>query len=235
MKCGVVVFPGSNCDHDVYHVLKHILAVETVFLWHDEPDIRDCDLLVLPGGFSYGDYLRAGAMAGLSPIIDEVRRHAAAGGLVLGICNGFQILLEMGLLPGAMRRNIGQRFLCETVSLEVVRDDLPFTSDYTAGTIVRMPVAHAEGNYFDTSKNLDLLEKNKQVVFRYCASSEGADDENPNGSERRIAGICSVEGNVLGLMPHPERCAEELLGGTDGLALFSSAIRAVGTALEVGA
>ncbi len=235
MKCGVVVFPGSNCDHDVYHVLKHLLHVETTFLWHGDADLRDCELVVLPGGFSYGDYLRAGAMAGLSPILDEVQRHAAAGGLVLGICNGFQILLETGLLPGAMRRNAGQRFLCDTVALEVVRDDLPFTSEYEVGQIVRMPVAHAEGNYFDTPENLDRLEQQNQVVFRYAGASREADGGNPNGSERKIAGICNEAGNVLGLMPHPERCAEEFLGNTDGLAVFSAAVSSAAVALEVGA
>jgi phosphoribosylformylglycinamidine synthase subunit PurQ / glutaminase len=233
MKCGVVVFPGSNCDHDVYHVLKHLLNVETVFLWHDDADLKGSDLVVLPGGFSYGDYLRAGAMAGLSPIVAEVHRHAKAGGLVLGICNGFQILLEMGLLPGAMRRNAEQRFLCRDVHLEVVRDDLPFTSEYSVGQVLRMPVAHAEGNYFDAPKNLDALEKNHQVVFRYCAPDGGPDD--PNGSERAIAGICNSDGNVFGLMPHPERCSEELLGNADGLALFSAVTKSVATALEVGA
>ena len=224
MKCGVVVFPGSNCDHDVYHVLKHLLNEEVVFLWHDDMDLKGCDLVVLPGGFSYGDYLRAGAMAGMSPIVDAIRRHAEAGGLVLGICNGFQILLEMGLLPGAMRRNAGQRFVCDDVGLEVVRSDLPFTSGYAEGELLTMPVAHAEGNYFDSPENLDQLEENNQVVFRYCEGAATEGDGNPNGSERGIAGICNLEGNVLGLMPHPERCSEEILGNTDGLALFTAAV-----------
>jgi phosphoribosylformylglycinamidine synthase len=236
MKSGVVVFPGSNCDHDVYHVLKHVLRREVTFLWHDQADLKGCDLVVLPGGFAYGDYLRAGAVAALSPVMTAVRRHAEAGGLVLGICNGFQILLEVGLLPGAMRRNIGLRFECRDVHLRVERADLPFTRRYARGQIVRMPIAHAEGNYFDVPERLDELEANAQVVFRYVSPSGELDPAwNFNGSARAIAGITDRRGNVLGMMPHPERCAEEVLGGTDGLSLLAGltegALRTLGAAV----
>ncbi|HEX9732140.1 MAG TPA: phosphoribosylformylglycinamidine synthase subunit PurQ [Thermoanaerobaculia bacterium] len=227
MRCGVVVFPGSNCDHDVYHVLKHVLGQDAVFLWHDEADLHGCDLVVLPGGFAYGDYLRAGAMAALSPIMAEVRRHAAAGGPVLGICNGFQMLLEAGLLPGAMRRNRDLRFLCQDVWLRVERDDLAFTSRYARGQVLRMPIAHAEGNYVDRDEALDALEKAGGVVFRYASpGGETAEGWNPNGSARAIAGVVNAGGNVLGMMPHPERCAEQVLGGEDGLGLFASLVAA---------
>ncbi|MDP9121522.1 MAG: phosphoribosylformylglycinamidine synthase subunit PurQ, partial [Acidobacteriota bacterium] len=212
MSCGVVVFPGSNCDHDVYHVLKHALGQQTHFLWHQHETVAGCDLVVLPGGFAYGDYLRAGALAALSPVMAAVKRHAEAGGLVLGICNGFQVLLEAGLLPGAMRRNASLRFQCRDVHLRVERADLPFTREYRAGQLLRMPVAHAEGNYEDAADRLDALEAARQVVFRYvpaAGAAGGAEDAwNPNGSARAIAGVCNSRGNVLGLMPHPERCAE---------------------------
>lgn len=232
MRCGVVMFPGSNCDHDVYHVLKHVLDQETLFLWHQDADLKQCDLVVLPGGFSYGDYLRAGSMAAHSPVMQAVREHAERGGLVLGICNGFQILMEAGLLPGAMRRNQRLRFECRDVYLRVERNDLPFTHHYTQGQVVRFPIAHAEGNFEDTEEALDRLEDNGQVVFRYVSPEGELDDAwNPNGSARSIAGICNEAGNVLGLMPHPERCAEEVLGNTDGLALFAGLVEeAVGAA-----
>jgi phosphoribosylformylglycinamidine synthase I len=228
MRCGVVVFPGSNCDHDVYHVWKHVLQQEATFLWHQDETVKDCDLVVLPGGFAYGDYLRAGALAALSPVMAAVKRHAAAGGLVLGICNGFQVLLEAGLLPGAMRRNASLRFECRDVWLRVERDDLPFTRRLRAGQLLRMPIAHAEGNYEDSAERLDALEAARLVVFRFT-SPHGEVDEaepawNPNGAARAIAGICNAAGNVLGLMPHPERCAEEILGSTDGLAVLASTL-----------
>ncbi|MCP3963173.1 MAG: phosphoribosylformylglycinamidine synthase subunit PurQ [bacterium] len=228
MRCGVVVFPGSNCDHDVYHVLKHVLDQEVLFLWHGDADLRDCQLVVLPGGFSYGDYLRAGAMAVHSPILEEVRRHAESGGQVLGICNGFQILLETGLLDGAMRRNRSLRFECRDVYLRVERDDLPFTSDYDQGQVLRMPIAHAEGSYIGSEEMLDELEESSRVVFRYVtpdgADATGEDEErwNVNGSARAIAGVCNEAGNVLGMMPHPERCAEQVFGNVDGLAVFAA-------------
>lgn len=234
MRSGVVVFPGSNCDHDAYHVLKHILGGEVSFLWHDQRDLRGCDLVVLPGGFSYGDYLRAGAMAAVSPLMPAIRRHADAGGLVLGICNGFQILLEAGLLPGAMRRNQGLRFLCQEVTLRVERNDLPFTRDYRAGQVVRMPIAHAEGNYYDEAAGLDRLEARRGVVFRYAPPAGGGEDDgNPNGSERAIAGIVNDGGNVLGMMPHPERCAEEILGNVDGQGLFTGLLASAVHGMEV--
>lgn len=222
MKCGVVVFPGSNCDHDVYHVLSHVLDQDVEFLWHQDETVSGCDLVVVPGGFSYGDYLRAGAVAALSPIMSAIRAHAANGGLVLGICNGFQILLESRLLPGAMRRNAGLRFQCETVNLRVERTDLAFTRGYEVGQVVQMPIAHAEGNYIDSQPAVDRLEEAGGVVFRYVDSSGQLADV--NGSVRGIAGICNESGNVLGMMPHPERCAEEILGGVGGLALFAAAV-----------
>lgn len=231
MRCGVVVFPGSNCDHDVYHVLKHVLEQDVTFLWHQDDSLKSCELVVLPGGFSYGDYLRAGALASLSPLMGAVKRHAEAGGLVLGVCNGFQILLEAGLLPGAMRRNQNLRFLCRDVHLRVERTDLPFTRNFREGQVLRMPIAHAEGNYEDEAGRLDSLEANRQVVFRYV-TPEGAraDDDpqwNPNGAARAIAGIVNERGNVLGMMPHPERCSEPILGNTDGLNLFAGIVQSV--------
>jgi phosphoribosylformylglycinamidine synthase I len=228
MKCGVVVFPGSNCDHDVYHVLKHVLEQDATFLWHQDDSVKGCDLVVLPGGFSYGDYLRAGALASLSPVMGAVKRHAEAGGLVLGVCNGFQILLEAGLLPGAMRRNQNLRFLCRDVYLRVERTDLPFTRNLSEGQILRIPIAHAEGNYEDSPERLDALEANRQVVFRYVTPDGSRADSdpqwNPNGAARGIAGITNAGGNVLGMMPHPERCSEPILGNTDGLAILASAV-----------
>jgi len=220
MKCGVVVFPGSNCDHDVYHVLKHVLGQDVHFLWHQSQDLEGCELVVLPGGFSYGDYLRAGSLASLSSVMDAVRRHAESGGLVLGICNGFQILLEAEMLPGALVQNQGLRFECRDVLLKVENDEVPFTRGYRRGDTLRVPIAHMEGNYQAPEETLDALESAGQVVFRYV--------ENPNGSARNIAGIANREGNVLGLMPHPERCAEEILGNTDGLAFFAGLVQAAG-------
>jgi phosphoribosylformylglycinamidine synthase len=233
LKCGVVVFPGSNCDHDVYHVLKHVLEQETTFLWHQDDSLAGCELIVLPGGFSYGDYLRAGALAALSPVMGAVKRHAEAGGLVLGICNGFQVLLEAGLLPGAMRRNANLRFQCKDVFLKVERTGLPFTRQLAAGQVLRLPIAHAEGNYEDAPAALDRLEAEGRVVFRYCtADGSVSESANPNGAARNIAGICNARGNVLGLMPHPERCSESVLGNTDGLALLAGAVAA---GVEAGA
>jgi phosphoribosylformylglycinamidine synthase len=221
------MFPGSNCDHDVYHVLKHVLDQEVVFLWHGDEELRGAELVVLPGGFSYGDYLRAGALAAQSPVMRAVREHAAAGGLVLGICNGFQILLEAGLLPGAMRRNRSLRFACRDVHLRVERADTPFTRRYRTGQVLRMPIAHAEGNYEAAPEVLDEVEAAGQVVFRYVDPEGRVDDAwNVNGSARAIAGIVNREGNVLGMMPHPERCAEAVLGGVDGHGLFAGLVAA---------
>jgi phosphoribosylformylglycinamidine synthase subunit PurQ / glutaminase len=228
VKCGVVVFPGSNCDHDVYHVWKHVLGRDATFLWHQDRHLKNCDLVVLPGGFAYGDYLRAGAMAARSPVMDAVREHAEDGGLVLGICNGFQVLLEAGMLPGAMRRNEKLRFVCRDAHLRVERTDLPFTRAYREGQVIRIPVAHAEGNYEDTEDALDALEASGGVVFRYVTpEGEMADAANVNGSARAIAGIANEAGNVLGLMPHPERAAEHVLGNTDGLAMFAGLLEDV--------
>ena len=230
MKAGVVVFPGSNCDHDVYHVLKHVLGQDATFLWHQDDSLQGCELVVLPGGFAYGDYLRAGALAALSPVMGAVKRHAEAGGLVLGICNGFQVLLEAALIPGAMRRNQNLRFLCRDVHLSTERADLPFTWKLRQGEVLRLPIAHGEGNYEDSPARLDALEANGQVVFRYCtpegARADGDPQWNPNGAARGIAGVCNLGGNVLGMMPHPERASEAILGNSDGLALLASAVEA---------
>jgi phosphoribosylformylglycinamidine synthase len=235
MKCGVVVFPGSNCDHDVYHVLKHVLEQEVTFLWHGEEDLQGCELVVLPGGFSYGDYLRAGAVAAHSPVMAAVRRHAEAGGLVLGICNGFQILMEAGLLRGALLKNRRMRFECRDVYLRVERADLPFTRGYEAGQVIRVPIANSDGDFQETEATLDELERDNLVVFRYTDAQgrhiDEKDEANITGSARAIAGITNAQGNVLGLMPHPERCAEEILGNTDGLPLLAGA---VGAARSVG-
>lgn len=223
MKAGVVVFPGSNCDHDCYHVLKHVLEFDTVFLWHKDKDLKGVDFIVLPGGFSYGDYLRCGAIASKSEIIDSVVDFAEKGGLVLGICNGFQILTESGLLPGALLRNRDLKFICKDVNLVVSNVNTPFTRYYTPGEVIKIPVAHMDGNYFIDEAGLAGMIENEQIVFRYCNSiGETLDDYNPNGSIDNIAGIINKKGNVLGMMPHPERCAEEILGNTDGYHIFNS-------------
>ena len=213
MKFGIVVFPGSNCDHDAYHVAKHILGQPTVYLWHKEEDLQGCDVVLLPGGFSYGDYLRTGAIARFSPIMKSVRNFAAAGGRVLGICNGFQILLEAGLLPGAMLKNTQLKFVCRHVHVRVETADTPFTSACEPGQVLRIPVAHHEGNYYADSATLAELLANRQVVLRYCdPSGRITPAANPNGSLENIAAICNRERNVLGMMPHPERAAENNAG-----------------------
>ncbi len=226
MRCGVVVFPGSTCDHDVYHVLKHVLGQEVLFLWHGEQALRDCELVVLPGGFSFGDYLRPGAIAARSPIMAAVRQHAADGGLVLGIGNGFQVLLEAGILPGALRRHRNRRFETRDVELEIERPDLAFTTGYGKGRVLRMPLACEAGCYVDSSAALDALEEAGGVAFRYRGGEDGSAEAGvgPGGSMRGIAGICNRDGNVLGMMPHPERCAEEILGNIDGRPLFAAAV-----------
>jgi phosphoribosylformylglycinamidine synthase subunit PurQ / glutaminase len=223
MKIGVVTFPGSNCDYDCYRAVKDALGAEAVYLWHRDHDLQGVDAVFLPGGFSYGDYLRAGAIAALSPIMREVKAFAAAGGPVAGICNGFQILCEAGLLPGALVRNRSLKFRSRPVHLLVERADTAFTSEYAPGQVLTVPIAHGEGCYFAEPALLDGLEANGQVVFRYC-TPEGlvAPAANPNGSARGIAGIINAEGNVLGMMPHPERVVDPLLGSTDGLGLFRS-------------
>jgi phosphoribosylformylglycinamidine synthase subunit PurQ / glutaminase len=223
MKIGIVVLPGSNCDHDAEHVSRDVLGADTVVLWHKETDLRGVDLVIVPGGFSYGDYLRAGALAKFAPVMASVKQHADRGGLVLGICNGFQILTEAGLLPGALLRNEHLRFVCRNVHLRIEETNLPFTSSLSKGEILTLPIAHGEGNFYADEETLDRIEGNGQVVFRYC-DLEGrlTSDANPNGSSRSIAGVCNEKRNVLGLMPHPERCAEGILGNTDGLKLFRS-------------
>jgi len=221
---GVIVFPGSNCDHDAYHVSRHVLGLETRFIWHKEHDLGAVDLVIVPGGFSYGDYLRSGAIARFSPIMREVVAFAEGGGLVLGICNGFQILCESGLLPGALMRNASLRFACRYVHLRTETGDTPFTRGLE-GSVLRIPIAHGDGNYYADDATLDRLEAEDRIVFRY-ADSQGAvvDSANPNGSSRNVAGVLSEGRNVLGMMPHPERCAESVLGQPDGLRLFESAL-----------
>lgn len=219
MKFGVVVFPGSNCDHDAWYAVTHALGEEAEFIWHDSTDLGDADAVILPGGFSYGDYLRCGAIARFSPVMSAVRKFAAGGGLVIGICNGFQILVESGLLPGALIRNRGLKFICRPVDLVTVTTDSPFTNQYARGQIVRIPIAHGEGCYVADERTLDELEAEDRIVYRYV--------DNPNGSARDIAGILNRERNVLGMMPHPERAADPLMGSTDGLAVFRSIAAAV--------
>jgi len=225
MKTAVLVFPGSNCDHDAYHALKHVVGVDAEFVWHKQATLAGFDAVVIPGGFTYGDYLRTGAMAKLSPVMEAVRGFAAAGGPVLGICNGFQILLEAGLLPGAMIVNESLRFVCDYVHLRTETDRTPFTKGIPGGKVLKIPVAHYQGNYYADEKTLSSLEENGQVVFRYCdPEGEVTPDANPNGSARNIAGICNPAGNVLGMMPHPERCAEKAMGSDDGRLLFDAMV-----------
>jgi phosphoribosylformylglycinamidine synthase I len=228
MKFAIVVFPGSNCDHDAYHAAKHVLGHDAEFVWHKETSLRGADVVVLPGGFSHGDYLRTGAIARFSPAMDAVRAFAGTGGPVLGICNGFQVLLEAGLLPGAMLRNAGLKFRCEHVFLRVEQTDTPFTSLCSQGQVLRIPIAHGEGNYFAEPHVLAALDANRQVVFRYAAATgEVTPDVNPNGSIHNIAGICNEGRNVVGLMPHPERACEPALGSGDGLVMFESVVTAL--------
>jgi phosphoribosylformylglycinamidine synthase subunit PurQ / glutaminase len=232
LPIGVVVFPGSNCDHDVAHVLGSVCGADVRMLWHRSRDLEGVGALVLPGGFSYGDYLRAGAMAKVSPIMAEVARFAREGRPVVGICNGFQVLVEAGILPGALVRNRDLRFLCRDVTLRVERTDSPYTSGYSGGQVVRFPIAHADGNFQADTDTLKALEDDAKVAFRYCApdgSSDGSPDDahNPNGSANAIAGIFGAHRNTLGLMPHPERCAEEVLGGADGRPFFEGLVAAL--------
>jgi phosphoribosylformylglycinamidine synthase len=225
MKSAVIVFPGSNCDRDVAVALARATGHAPRMLWHRETEMPLLDLIVVPGGFSYGDYLRPGAMAAHSPIMRKVQARAAAGVAVLGICNGFQVLCETGMLPGVLMRNAALRFICKDVYLRVDNPAPPFTGAYRAGQVIRMPIAHNEGNYFASAQALDRLEGEGRIAFRYC-TAEGAlaDDANPNGSQQAIAGILNAKGNVLGMMPHPERASDGRLGGTDGRVLFESLI-----------
>ena len=225
MNFAIIVFPGSNCDHDAYHAAKHVLGHDAQFVWHKETSLGAADVVILPGGFSYGDYLRTGAIARFSPVMKAVGEFAAAGGPVLGICNGFQILLEAGMLPGTMLRNEGLKFRCEHVHLRVEQTDTPFTSRCAVGQVLRIPIAHGEGNYFADPDSVAMLEANRRVVFRY-ATAEGVvtPEANPNGSLANIAGICNDRRNIVGLMPHPERACESSLGSADGLVLFESVV-----------
>ena len=228
MKLAVVVFPGSNCDHDAHYAVKHVLGQEAAFVWHKDESLGGADVVVLPGGFAHGDYLRTGAIARFSPIMKEVTRFAAAGGPVLGICNGFQVLLEAGLLPGAMLRNRSVRFQCEHVHVKVEQTDTPFTAACASGQVLRIPIAHGEGNYYAEPDVIARLEQNQQVVFRYAtAAGRVTDEANPNGSASNIAGLCNDARNVVGLMPHPERACELAVGSADGLVLFESVVKAV--------
>ncbi|ELS02652.1 phosphoribosylformylglycinamidine synthase I [Xenococcus sp. PCC 7305] len=221
MKFGVIVFPGSNCDRDMATVTQGLLGIDTRMIWHQETDISDIDILVIPGGFSYGDYLRCGAIAQFSAVMNSVIHHAKAGKMVLGICNGFQVLTEVGLLPGALIRNRDLHFICDRVPVKVVRNDLDWTCNYQQNQIVTFPIAHGEGRYFAEENTIKSLEDNNQILFRYC-SAKGEVDEanNPNGSLNNIAGIINSQGNVLGMMPHPERASDPAIGITDGRALF---------------
>jgi phosphoribosylformylglycinamidine synthase I len=228
MKFAVIVFPGSNCDDDAYHAAKHVLGHEAEFVWHKETSLGGADVVILPGGFAHGDYLRTGAIARFSPIMTAVKGFADAGNPVLGVCNGFQILLEAGLLPGAMLRNRGLKFICEHVTLRVEETDTPFSAACSKGQLLRIPINHGEGNYFAADDVLDALERERRVIFRYVdASGQVTDAANPNGAARNIAGICSERRNVVGMMPHPERACEPMLGSGDGLVLFESVVGAL--------
>jgi phosphoribosylformylglycinamidine synthase I len=225
MRFGIVVFPGSNCDEDAFHAAKDLFGQDADYLWHKDADLKGADVLILPGGFAHGDYLRTGAMARFSPIMAEVRAFAERGGPVLGICNGFQILLEAGLLPGAMLRNVGLKYVCEHVHVRVEQTDTPFTCTATAGQVLRIPIGHGEGNYFAPPELLQQIEAKRQVVFRYTNAQGRIDDAaNPNGSVNAIAAVCNEARNVVGMMPHPERACEALLGGVDGRAIFASVV-----------
>ncbi len=221
------MFPGSNCDRDVAYVTQGLLDRPTRLVWHQETDISDLDVVVLPGGFSYGDYLRCGAIAQFSPVMPEIIKHAERGKLILGICNGFQVLTEAGLLPGALIRNRDLHFICDRVLMKVENTRLPWTSEYQPGEIITLPIAHGEGRYYADADTLAQLEDNGQVVFRYCSpQGESNPESNPNGSLNHIAGICNSQGNVLGMMPHPERASDPILGDTDGMKLFESILKA---------
>jgi len=227
MKFGVIVFPGSNCDDDIFYVLKDILGQETVKLWHKETDLQGCDFIVVPGGFSYGDYLRSGAIARFSPIMNAVIDHAQKGGYVLGICNGFQILAEACLLPGALLHNSNQKFICKNAYIKPISQSALITATLDKDKAYKIPVAHAEGRYFAPKETLEMLEKNDQIIFKYCnEAGDFTEESNFNGSVNNIAGVCNGDRNVFGLMPHPERAADEALGNTDGRAILESLLKA---------
>jgi phosphoribosylformylglycinamidine synthase len=228
MKFAVVVFPGSNCDEDAYHAAKDVIGQQAEYVWHKETSLKHADAVILPGGFAHGDYLRTGAMARFSPIMQAVREFADRGGPVLGICNGFQVLLEAGMLPGAMLRNRGLKFRCEHVHIRVEQTDTPFTGACRRGQVLEIPIAHGEGNYYADPETIARLETGCQIVFRYTTSSgDVADEANPNGSVASIAGLCSERRNVVGLMPHPERACESALGSADGLVILDSVVQYV--------
>lgn len=228
MKFAIVVFPGSNCDHDAYYAATHVLGMDAEFVWHKDTSLGGADVVVLPGGFAHGDYLRTGAIARFSPVMQAVKSFAAKGGPVIGICNGFQVLLETGLLPGAMLRNRSLKFQCEHVFVRVEQIDTPFTLACRKGQVLRIPIAHGEGNYYAEPDVVAELERNRQVVFRYT-TADGAEtpSANPNGSVNNIAGVCNDARNVVGLMPHPERACELAVGSADGLLLFESVVKAL--------
>jgi phosphoribosylformylglycinamidine synthase subunit PurQ / glutaminase len=231
MKFGVLVFPGSNCDRDTYNVVGGVMGQPVTYLWHESTDLEGCDAILVPGGFAYGDYLRTGAIARFAPIMQSVRRFADTGGLVLGICNGFQILCEAGLLPGALMRNAGLRYICRQVHLRVGAGESPFTQGLQPGQVLRMPIGHMEGNYFCDAATLDELRREHRIAFRYAtAAGEATAEANPNGSLDNIAGVLSEGRNVLGMMPHPDRSSEALLGSADGLLLFQSMARRLAAA-----
>jgi phosphoribosylformylglycinamidine synthase len=231
MKFGVLVFPGSNCDHDTYNVIAEIAKQPVTLLWHDSADLENCDAIVVPGGFAYGDYLRTGAIARFSPVMQSVKQFAAGGGLVLGICNGFQILCEAGLLPGALMRNAGLKYICKQVHLRTETTDSPFTSTLSKGRVVKIPIGHMEGNYFCDGETLAELKSDDRIAFRYSEpNGEITKAANPNGSLENIAGILSEKRNVLGMMPHPDRSSEELLGSADGFLIFQAMVAALGVA-----
>ena len=226
MNFGVIVFPGANCDRDIAYIIRDILGQPTRMVWHEDSDLTDLDVVVVPGGFSYGDYLRCGAIAQFSPAMRATVKHAKQGKLVMGICNGFQVLTEMGLLPGALVRNRDLHFVCDRVPLRVERTDLPWTQGYSKGQVITLPIAHGEGCYFAEADTIKSLEDHNQILFRYCNPlGEANEAANPNGSLRNIAGICNQSGNVLGMMPHPERAADKALNNTDGLALFQGLLQ----------
>jgi len=228
MKFAIVVFPGSNCDHDAYHAARDVLGQQAEYIWHKDTDLKGADVVILPGGFAHGDYLRCGAMARFSPIMREVQTFAGQGGPVLGICNGFQVLLEAGLLPGAMLRNRSLKFQCEHVHIRVEHNDTPFTLACRPGQVLRIPIAHGEGNYFAEPAAIARLEKNRQIIFRYTdAEGRVSNESNPNGATAAIAGLCNEGRNVVGLMPHPERACESALGSADGRIIFESVIEAL--------
>jgi phosphoribosylformylglycinamidine synthase len=230
MKFGVLVFPGSNCDHDTYNVIAEVAHEPVTFLWHDSEDLAGVDAVLVPGGFAYGDYLRTGAIARFSPVMQAVKRFAEGGGLVLGICNGFQILAEAGLLPGALMRNAGLKFICKQVHLRTETSDSPFTNQLAKGDVLQIPIAHMEGNYFCTPEELQRLESEDRIAFRYATpKGEITAEANPNGSLSNIAGILNEKRNVLGIMPHPERSSELILGSEDGWKIFASMIEALAT------